>query len=244
MIAPILEEIQQYNQSDRKRALRSEVDRLGTCPRCGRKPGRFTYHDQRRRTFLVIVGRLIRKVLSYLTRWKCSRCAKAFTFYPRFALRYKRYVRDAVVERSHRYLEEDPLTYRRAVLDDELPIFYDSEVPGKIDERGLAPSTLHRWITTLGELRPILREALSLIRSKAPHSNFLRLPPFIAPGKYRSMERKEILQDGLSLLRAEPVYRILFATSILPRLATRMAWARERISSKSDATGGEHEDQR
>ena len=39
---------------------------LERCPRCVKQPRGFTRHDTRRRTFLVLVGRLVHKVLSVI----------------------------------------------------------------------------------------------------------------------------------------------------------------------------------
>lgn len=187
----------------------------------------------RQRQFLVIVGRLIVKVLSMLVRMKCSRCGKTFTDYPRFALPYKRFVSHQIMERSLRYLQDDTISYERATCEldpgqtngrspprQPLPVFYPD--PEQATSRGLAPSTVHRWITTLGSLKKILQAATSLLLDK--DASIHRQAVDVAARKYRSVERKNRLQDTLRLFHAEAAYRAWFGCSIFPHLATSCLW--------------------
>jgi len=218
MVSRIEEEIQAHTEKVKTRQISCD---LGACPRCGEHPDFFNLHDVRERTFLVVVERLVRTILSLLPRWKCPLCGKTFTGYPPFAVRYKRYVRQTVMESGRRYVEEDRMTYREGVRKNDLPIFRDGEEE-KIDDRALAPSTLHRWITSLGSLAETLRAALELLGSKG--SGIFRKVFPVSPRKYRTEGRKAILEDCLRLLLAEEEYRSLFGVSIFPRLATACLW--------------------
>lgn len=204
---------------------------LEICPRCQQKPAVFKRHDARQRQFLVVVGRLIVKVISMLVRMKCSRCGKTFTDYPPFALPYKRFVSQEIMGRSLHYLQEHTMTYKQATLEQDtdqangrspprqpMPVCHEDTGKG----RQLAPSTVHRWLTTLGSWKNILQAATSLLLER--DADIHRQVFDVAARKYRSQDRKQLLQDCLSLFHAEARYRILFKCSIFPELAIRCCW--------------------
>ena len=201
------------------------------CPRCEQKPDFFKRHDVRQRQFLVIVERLIVKVMSFLVRMKCSLCGKTFTQYPSFALPYKRYVSQQIMERTLSYLQDDTMTYERATLEQDtvatkgrsppgqpMPVFHQD--PGKAPR--LAPCTVHRWVTTLGGLKNTLQAATHLLLEK--DADIHRQAFDVLARKYRSRERKQLLQDCLRLFHAEARCRVLFGCSIFPELAIRCCW--------------------
>jgi hypothetical protein len=219
MLLPILQEIQDYTHAVEKKQVRCD---LPCCPRC-RRAASFKLHDRRKRTYLVVVERLVRTVHSLLSRWKCEHCSKRFTLYPPFALRGKRYLREEIFRRAERYLEQDRESYRGAVKDQSMAVFHEGsgEV---IEERMLAHSTLYRWLVFLASMTETCRRALRLIREKAPSSEIFRRILPIAPWKYRSDERRQVLGQVRRLLVAEGEYQRLFGISIFPRLATISAW--------------------
>ena len=219
MLLPILEEIQSYTRAVEKNEVQCD---LPCCPRC-REPASFKLHERRRRTYLVVVERLVKTVLSLLTRWKCERCGETFTLYPAFALPRKRYVRQEVFCRAGRYVEGDHESYRKAVKVDGMGVFHEGQGE-EIDERALAHTTLYRWLGLFSSLESTCREALRLLREKAPACDVFRKILPIAPWKYRSEERRGVLGDCRRLLVAEVEYRRLFGISIFPRLATVSAW--------------------
>ena len=196
-----------------------------TCPRCQGIPDAFKIHDRRRRLFRVVVERLVQRVSGLVVRWKCGLCKQTFSPCPDFAVPYKRYVRDVVLDFGARYLGDDALSYRSAVRVDGLPIFYDSGPDGAVDERVLAASTVHRWLGWLGRLDKTLHEALQLIRRASATSGLFRKTHPVPFWKYRSAERRKRLQVGLGLLAVEVAYRRLFSLSIFPGLATRTGWS-------------------
>jgi len=221
MIANPLEEINSFTQA----VVRGEVPcDVQSCLRCGGHPDFFRIHERRKRTFLVILDRLVHKILSFLLRWKCPLCKKTFTTYPSFALPRKRYVRQEILRFSERYVTEDRTSYRKAATEGGLAVFYHGE-EGKIDERQFAHTTLHRWFPFLGSLKRTAREALQLIREKTPGSGIFRKILPVPPWKYRSEERHEILIESRRLLQVESEFRILFENSLFPRFATVCRWS-------------------
>jgi len=162
-----------------------------------------------------------------------SRCGKTFTDYPPFALPHKRFVKSQILERSLLYLQDPTMTYQQATCElvlgrangrspprQPLPVFYPD--PEQATSRGLAPSTVHRWITTLGSLKKTLQAATSLLLDK--DAGIHRQAVDVAARKYRSQERKNRLQDTLRLFHAEAAYRAWFGCSIFPYLATICLW--------------------
>jgi hypothetical protein len=103
-----------------------------------------------------------------------------------------------------------------------LPVFYPDPYPGKTTDRGLAPSTVHRWITTLGSLKETLQAATSLLLDKG--ADIHRQVVDVAARKYRSVERKILLQNTLKLFHAEAAYRACVGCSIFPHLAIGCCW--------------------
>lgn len=194
------------------------------CPICEGVPDAFKIHERRRRWFYVIVGAFVERLISLLIRWKCPLCGKTFTQYPPFALPRKRYVRQAVEALAGKYVHEESCTYRGAVKVGGGAIGYASVQHDEIDERQLVPSTVWRWLSFLGELKETLRRAHGLIRAKAPSSELSRKAAWIAPRKYRSTGRRNVLRSALRLMNAGQEYRRLFGRGIFPELATACEW--------------------
>ena len=143
---------------------------------------------------------------------------------PPFALPRKRYVKETIFELADAYVEEDELSYRRAVKVERMPAFYALRDDGAIDERSLAHSTLHRWHSLFFFLLETLREAQRLVRQKSATSSLFRRVFTPAPKKYRSEERREVLVRAQRTLWVEREYRSLFGRSVFPELATACAW--------------------
>jgi hypothetical protein len=193
----------------------------GSCPRCFETPGRFRLHERRERGFRFIVGSFVRIIISLLVRWKCPICGRTFTEYPDFALPYKRYVLMDIERLSEDYLENEK-SYQQGVSCEGEAIGYE-ERDGKIDERQLSASTLWRWVGSVGLMDNVLTEGLNLIRQKDPDSYLFRGLLALWPGKYRSEERKVLLQSAWKLLQANRIFKQLFGHQIFPRYAIRYA---------------------
>jgi hypothetical protein len=222
MLPDPIEAIQRHTEAVERRENRPTCNR---CPQCHEEPETFQLHDRRKRIFLVVVARTVRRVLSLVSRWKCPCCKVSFTFYPPFALPHKRYVKDAVFSLAGEYLERDELSYRSAVEVECMPVFY--EEPGSdapIDERSLSHSTLHRWLAFLSLLVATLGEALRLVRGRSARCDLFRRIFAVARRKYRSDERRRVLERALRLLAVDAEFSVLFGRSIFPDLATACGW--------------------
>jgi hypothetical protein len=151
---------------------------------------------------------------------KCPLCHCTFTYYPDFAIPFKRYVKENILELSRKYIEDDETIYKDVVYDKGLQIGYETD-QGKIDERYFEGSTVWRWLSFLGSLLNTLNNALNLIRQKSPTSSIFRQIYPIHPNKYRSDKRKKLLQQSMRLFYADDEFQRLFKISIFPDLATR-----------------------
>lgn len=221
MVAPVPEEIQRHTDSVLSR---NDACPVTDCPVCHQRPAGFSRHDVRRRSLLCVTEGIVRRLVTFLVRWLCPLCNHTFTVYPRFMLRYKRYVADTVLDKSTAYVEDRAPTYRGTIKEGPLPVAYDA-TPGSLDDgRQLAPSTLHRWLSTLGGLREILRNAFAALKAACPGTNVFRVAPMIAPRKYRSQPRRLRLQAAATLLRVDREFTAAFTTSIFPHFATSCGW--------------------
>jgi hypothetical protein len=190
---------------------------LPPCPRCTVEPDFFKIHAYRERRFLIIIEMIIKAAFCTLVRFVCPGCGKTFTHYPDFAIPHKHYTRQAMIGFSANYLEADDMAYRKAVM-------VDNEAPGYPNgDCTLAPSTIHRWITTLGGYTQTCREALCLVLQENPVSGICRdLARLSVPRrKYRTEHRRKRLIRCRHLLWIEVIFQSVFKTSIFTKLATR-----------------------
>lgn len=192
------------------------------CPHCAGVPRRFRRHGVRKRLFLVFADWVVQRVWSYLTRWKCPLCKRTFTSYPAFALPFKRYPVPFVVARCAAYVEDRVRTYRAGVQEGGMPICHEDTDGGTV----LWPSTLWRWVDTLGRFPLTVRQGLNLIKQKDPSTGVFRALGClrIRAGKYRSAARKTVLEGCFALALVDGVYRDLFSASLFTDLATRCGW--------------------
>lgn len=193
----------------------------GSCPRCGATGG-FSLHGLRARVFLVVLGRWVRSLRSFVARYRCAACGVTFTNYPAFALPGKRYVVATVLDRAAGYLDAAGATYRSAVAapGTGAPTFHAARAPEAIDERALAPSTLWRWMAGLAAMPVTAARARRLLReATARLGRGVRL---VAPGKARTAARHALLLRAADLIATEAAFSAAFArASIFTELATR-----------------------
>ena len=214
-----LEAIKAYQQQVEKDKI--TPDRLPPCPRCNVDSSFFKIHAYRERRFLVIVEMFIKAAFCTLVRFRCPGCGKTFAFYPAFAVPYKHYSRQSVMGFSANYLESDDTTYQQAVM-------VDNSTPGWPQPDGtLAPSTIHRWITTLSRFTHTCRTALLLLLQENPLSSICRdLAQILIPQrKFKTQHRKKQLIGCRQLLMIEAVFKAAFKTSIFTKLATRCTFS-------------------
>jgi hypothetical protein len=208
-----LEDIKAYQQKVEKDKITAH--NLPPCLRCSVDSSFFKIHAFRERRFLIIVEMFIKAVFCTLIRFKCPGCGKTFTFYPDFAIPHKHYTRQSITGFCARYVESEDMTYRQAVM-------VDNGTPGYPQNDGtLAPSTIHRWITTLGRFPQTGRAALILLLQQNPVSSICRdLARLMIPQrKYKTHARKKQLIGCRQLLIIEAFFQATFKTSIFTKLA-------------------------
>jgi len=111
-----------------------------------------------------------------------------------------------------------------------MPILYDDREAGSIPAGkdcapGLARSTVWRWLSWLGSLENMLRQASRLIRQKAASSALHREAWPLHARKYRSEPRGQTLRRAAQCLVIEPLFRELFGQEIFPNFATAHGWS-------------------
>ena len=211
-----LEDIRKYGCA----AMHAEIScGLDGCPGCQGRPVSFKPHGVRTRVFLVFCEEVVQRVRSCLTRWKCPLCHRTFTSYPDFALPFKRYVLPFILARSTAYVEDAVRTYREGVQEAGEPVSYEDADAGM----QLWPSTLWRWVDSLGRFPATVLYALNLIRQKDPSTDLFRLlgQLRIRAEKFRSEARKDLLLRCRELVISDRVYAGLFGGSVFPELAIR-----------------------
>jgi hypothetical protein len=193
---------------------------LPPCPRCRVDSRFFKIHAFRERRFLIIIELLIKAAYCSLVRFKCPGCGKTFTNYPDFAIPHKHYTQPTTMGFADTYLQDDDMTYQQAVM------FYSGAPGYPHSDSILAPSTIHRWITSLGRLTNTCRTALTLVLQENPLSSICRnLARVVIPQrKYKTKQRKKQLINCQQLMIVEAFFRATFKTSIFTKLAISCAF--------------------
>ena len=213
-----LEDIKAHQLKIEKGKIRP--DNLPPCPRCSVESEFFKIHAYRERRFLIIIEMLIKAAYCSLLRFKCPGCGKTFTHYPDFAIPQKHYTRPTITGFSDRYLNSEDITYRQALM-------VDDSVPGyPQNDATLAPTTIHRWITTLSRFIQTCRTALTLLLQENPVSSICRnLARVVIPQrKYKTKQRKKQLINCQQLMIVEAFFQATFKTSIFTKLAISCAF--------------------
>ena len=195
---------------------------LPDCAKCGLEAHHFKVHAFRDRRFLIIVDMTVQPEYAPLVRFRCPACNKTVAYYPDFALPHKHYTRQSIVGFAKRYVVSKTTTYQQAVMVKE-----QLAVPGYPDgEKSLAPSTVHRWVTTLSGLPHTTQTALNLIRQQDPATRACRdlAQLTVAPGKYKRPARKKRLLGCLRLIVVEAFFKATFNLSIFTNLARNYAF--------------------
>ena len=213
-----LEDIKAHQLKIEKGKIRP--DNLPPCPRCSVESEFFKIHAYRERRFLIIIEMLIKAAYCSLLRFKCPGCGKTFTHYPDFAIPQKHYTRPTITGFSARYLNSEDITYRQALM-------VDDSVPGyPQNDATLAPTTIHRWITTLSRFIQTCRTTLTLLLQENPVSSICRnLARVVIPQrKYKTKQRKKQLINCQQLMMVEAFFQATFKTSIFTKLAISCAF--------------------
>lgn len=207
-----IEEIEAYNNRVRRNLISCN---LNNCPCCAVAPEEFKRHEARERQFYVIVEQVIKVVIGLLLRWKCPGCGKTFTGYPEFALPYKRYTVSTILKFSAFYTEDEQISYRE--VNKKMPVAYpDSEIQ-------MGHSTIHRWITDIGNSTEIIRNSIDMILQADPLSSICRdiADLFVPSKKYRTPERYKLLFYCRQFLIIQNLFRQNFKVQIFPNFETK-----------------------
>lgn len=209
-----IEKAGKYSDAVRKNNIPCDREQ---CPSCQASGLTFKRHEARERKFRLIIDMLIEVVICLVIRWKCPVCGVTFTQYPDFALPHKRFILPTLIHYCTRYLADPDMTYRR--------LFIPDTVGYSESEKQLFHTSVHRWVPTFN-MPETLRAAQELILQKNPDSTVCRDGAgfTVCPRKYRSSERKALLERCFRLLLVEGVFKKTFGRSIFPRFATRSAF--------------------
>jgi len=168
---------------------------------------------------------------SFSIRWKCKVCGETFTITPEFALPYKNYIKDAIFQTTDSYANDNRSSYEKTAVeictaycgvnkngdpDPEAPPLRD---PNTGNEPSLAASTIHRWVTFVGEQKEVARKAMELLIENDPTSTIHRLTFAIAARKYRTHARKLVLQHCLKIAKIKRDFEDVFKSSLFPIFA-------------------------
>lgn len=192
---------------------------LPPCPRCSVESAFFKIHAYRERRFLIIVEMLVRSVFCSLIRFRCPGCGKTVTFYPDFAIPHKHYTRPTIVDFGSTFLQTDANYQQATMVENSVPGYPNSDAV-------LAPSSIHRWLTTLAQYTKTCRTALDLLLQENPALHICRdLAQLSIPSrKFRSKRRKKQLLRCLSLVSISAFFQTTFKNSIFTKLAIACAF--------------------
>jgi hypothetical protein len=165
------------------------------------------------------VGAEVHLVPGYVPRFKCPACGRTFTDYPPFAVPHKRYTARSILGRLRRFFRGCGVAYRRAVWVGRQRIVYAPH-HGQEDLRQLSHTTLWRWVGWLGGMTGLWAVASKLIRDKDPSVDLFRQLYPLDPRRYRSEQRRQVLQSAARLLDAAECFGRLFGVRVFPDFAT------------------------
>lgn len=213
-----LEAIKAYQDQLGKGKIKPE--NLPPCSRCELESVYFKEHAFRERIFLVIIEMIIQTINCSLVRFKCPGCGKTVTWYPEFAIPYKRYTISAVTDFSEAYVKNNKKTYETArQVDHTYPAYPE-------DGKMLAPSSIHHFITSLSGFENIKSRAIELILQKDPISDICRKLGQIEINrqKYKSERRKDQLKRCLEFFNIAGAFERAFGISVFTNLARQEAF--------------------
>ncbi len=149
-----------------------------------------------------------------------------------FAAPHRRYTLDTIQSFAAAYLNRENSSYRRACLQDDRQIVYDDKTSpsSSLASRAaaLSASTLWRWIAFLGDMPETSARMMRLVRQRCPASQLHRQIWLVSPSRYRSEQRKHVLQEAQKWLVVARTFLTTFADQSppanIPNLATVLSW--------------------
>lgn len=196
-----IEEIRAYCR-DTENKIKSLIKKY-VCRNCHDKQAEFKIHERRRRKWLFInANGLVESITSYLARLKCKLCHKIQTIQPKFSIPFKRYTLKEISGLGRSYINKQNSKYADEVLyqsHGKVPCFYIVKEQSAEGIRRLHASTLWRWVGWIGSQKNLLNQVKTFLLQDSPNSIVHRYVCNIPRNKYRSDERRGILETCKSL---------------------------------------------
>jgi hypothetical protein len=170
----------------------------------------FQRHSEVDRMLLVIYDGQVYELFTFLMRWRCMACRRTFRKYPDGVYPYRRYVIFHLIVLAVRYLQEPPVSYRRAVQHRCVPIAYAHEEPDVNDSDAQKACEEDRQLahSTLWQVLRFIATWWKGLRRQAERRGHCGTPDLacqkIDPTKYRSDERRQTLIDAAKSLSLWP----------------------------------------
>jgi hypothetical protein len=102
---------------------------------------------------------------------------------------------------------------------------YQTPPGSATDERALHHSTIGRMLTWLGSQCTALAVGRQLIQGRCPASTSHRFAGAVAPQKFRSPPREQVLRRARQLLHLIAEWEEVFSEKFFPRFATRSGFS-------------------
>jgi len=148
-------------------------------------------------------------------------CGATFTHLPSICVCFKRYLRAEMETRSGRYVDTDPMSYRKVVKDRGAAVVYDDPIADAHSTeaekeaeavRQMSHSTPYRWIGEIAACRERSQRVVKKAQLTGLGGRLFSI--IISPGKYRSEARKRVLEACCLLLRALRILTIRNPTQL------------------------------
>ena len=123
------------------------------------------------------------------------------------------------------YLENDRQSYRETASPGKRVTGYQPPEPSAMEERALHHTTIWCVLTWLGSLCAALAQGRQQIQEHHPGSVCHRFVGAVAPHKFRSPRREQLLCRSRQLLHLIAEWDGLFPQKFFPRFATRAGFS-------------------
>jgi len=141
-------------------------------------------------------------------------------------LPYKRYACQTLLHLAGIYVENDRQSYRQTASPGKRVTGYQTPKGSPaIDERALHHSTIWCMLTWLGSQCAALTHGRQQIQGHDPGSTCHRFVGAVAPHKFRSPQREQVLHCSRQLLYLGAEWERLFSQKFFPRFAARSGFS-------------------
>jgi len=177
----------------------------GRCPKCKEIPEKFSLHDFYSRNIKEYHGVEVVTYRIKLSLWKCFNCNRCSALYPDFILPFARYARDSIEKLTEKYLYSTEETYRSTVMVEKEPILHVFD--GHFTDTALKHGTLWNWMSILSRERDEVNSYVQELKEYSPQLPIFRQHVEISVNKYRSIERRNCLENVLFYLQIRPLWK-------------------------------------